>query len=73
MTKKRLEKALIAALTFGAGSAVGGCILPRSVLPGASEETKVHIWRDTAIHFSVAFLLSFVASLVMPDDWKKAK
>ena len=51
MTKKRLEKALIAALTFGAGSAVGGCILPRCVLPGASEETKVHIWRDTAIHF----------------------
>ena len=41
MTKKRLEKALIAALTFGAGSAVGGCILPRCVLPGASEETKV--------------------------------
>lgn len=73
MTKKRLEKALITALTFGAGNAVGGCILPRCVLPGSSEETKVHIWRDAAIHFSVAFLLSFVVSLIMPDDWEKAK
>ena len=73
MIKERIKKALITAFTFGAGNAVGGCSLPRCVLPGSSSETKAHIWRDAAIYFSVAFLLFFAVSLLIPTDRKQAK
>lgn len=68
MMKKRLKKALATALTFGAGNALGGCIVPRCILSDSSDETKVHVWRDAAIHFSVAFLLFFAVYLFIPTD-----